>query len=227
METPPLATHPGFPSPAVSTSSLPPSQKKVSRCSPIVPFTPITDYSGQQPQQMTASQQQQMQMYLHQQQLAVAARYGQTQQAQGLTSNGTPVNINAVWGTMPQHPQTAANAARPTPLNGSIPQTSRSPMPPGQQPGVVSGQHMQQPATVQQYNYAPNPYMARVTAMQALQQAQAQAQRQAQAQSQPSLAPRRPLILPGAHARINPTLTGFSQSSFASLESCPRTGERG
>ena len=109
---------------------------------------------------------------------------------------------------MVQNSQVAGNVARPSPLSGNTPQTSRSPMPPTQQPGVVAGQHPQQPATVQQmqsqqmYNYAAaNQYnMARMTAMsqnqsllaamhqaqhaQQSQQAQAQAQQQAQQQAQ-------------------------------------------
>ena len=147
------------------------------------------NYQG--PTQMT--QQHQMHLYLQQQQ---QLRYGQTQQAQGITSNGTPANINAVRSPMVQNSQLAGNVARPSPLRGNTPQTSRSPMPP-QQPGVVAGQHPQQPATVQQmpsqpmYNYAAvSPYVARMTAMSQNPSTLAamhalQAQQQAQAQSQP------------------------------------------
>ena len=156
---------------------------------------------------MTPNQQHQMHLYAYQQQqlqaqaAAVAARYGQTPQPQGIMPNGTPGNISAaVRSPMVQNTQLAGNVARPSPLSGNTPQTSRSPMPPTQQPGVVAGQHPQQPATVQQiqsqqmYNYAAaNQYnMARMTAMSqnqsllaAMHQAQhAQQSQQAQHQGQ-------------------------------------------
>ena len=202
--------------PPVNFLSQPPGYpKKVSGNRLTVPFMPVTGYQGPQPAQMTANQQHQMHLYAFQQQqlqaqaAAVAARYGQTPQPQGIMPNGTPGNINAaVRSPMVQNTQLAGNAARPSPLSGNTPQTSRSPMPPAQQPGIVTGQHPQQPTTAQQmqsqqmYNYAAaNQYnMARMTAMsqnqsllaamhqaqhvQQTQQAQAQAQQQAQQQAQ-------------------------------------------
>lgn len=156
---------------------------------------------------MTANQQHQMHLYAFQQQqlqaqaAAVAARYGQTPQPQGIMPNGTPGSVNAaVRSPMVQNTQPAGNVARPSPLSGNTPQTSRSPMPPAQQPGVAAGQHPQQQPTVQQlqsqqmYNYAAaNQYnMARMTAMSqnqsllaAMHQAQhAQQNQQAQQQAQ-------------------------------------------
>ena len=103
-------------------------------------------YRGPQLAQMTVRQR--MRLYAYRQQLqaaAVAARYGQTPQPQGIMSNGTPAN----WSPMVQNTQLAGNVARPSPLSGNTPQTSRSPMPPAQQPGVVAGQDPQQPSTVQ------------------------------------------------------------------------------
>ena len=149
---------------------------------------------------MTPSQHQ-MQIYAFQQQQlqAVAARYGQTQQAQGIMPNGTPGNINAaVRSPMVQNSQLTGNVARSSPLSGNTPQASRSPMPPAQQPGVGAGQHPQQAATVQQmqpqpmYNFANQYNMARMmpqnpstlAAMHAMQAQQAQAQQQAQQQAQ-------------------------------------------
>ena len=150
---------------------------------------------------MTPSQHQ-MHIYAFQQQQlhAVAARYGQTQQAQGIMANGTPGSISAaVRSPMVQNSQLTGNVARSSPLNGNTPQTSRSPMPPGQQPGVGAGQHSQQATTIQQmqtqqmYNFA-NYNMARMTgmpqnpstlaAMHAMQAQQAQAQQRAQQQAQ-------------------------------------------
>ena len=106
-------------------------------------------YQGPQLAQMTANQR--MHLYAFQQQLqaaAVAARYGQTPQPQGIMSNGTPANRSP----MVQNTQLAGNVARPSPLSGNTPQTLRSPMPPAQRPGVVGVQPAavpQQPVTVQ------------------------------------------------------------------------------
>ena len=109
----------------------------------------------------------------------------------------------AVRSPMVQNTQVAGNAARPSPLGGNTPQASRSPMPPAQQPGVVAGQHPQQPTTVQQmqYNYANQYNLARMAAMSqnptalaamhAL-QTQAQAQQQAQTQTQSQQSPQTP-----------------------------------
>lgn len=155
---------------------------------------------------MTANQHHQIHLYAYQQQqLQAVAQYAQNQQAQAITSNGSPANVNAVRSPMVQNSQITGNVARPGPLNGNTTQTSRSPMPPAQQPSVVAVQHPQQPATVQQmqsqqmYNYAANPYITRMTALHAMHnqqaqqaRAQQQAQQQAQAQSQPQQPPQTP-----------------------------------
>ena len=214
IQTQPQAAHPQYPVqfqpaiPPVNFLNQPPTfQKKVSRFFSAVSSMSISYYQGPQPTPMTPNQhqlhlyayQQQQQQHQHQQRLA--AQYGQAQPTQGITSNGTPANINAIRSPM-QSSQTAGNVVRPGPLSGNATQTSRSPMPPAQQQGIVAGQHPQQPATVQQmYNYAANPYMARMTPMQqnhslaaihAQAHTQQQPQQHAQAQSQPQQPPQTP-----------------------------------
>ena len=116
---------------------------------------------------------------------------------------------------MVQSTQLAGNVTRPSPLSGGTPQTSRSPMPPGQQPGVAAGQHPQQPTAVQQmqsqqmYNYAnqyrmtmaQNPsLLAAMQHAQQTQQAQAQTQQQGQQQGQTQTQPQQPSQTPQMQA---------------------------